>query len=76
MTVNSAVSSMAGFFIVASLVMAQLSHQIDITQLSWLWVVAFVGVNLFQMGITGFCPAKYVFRKLGLKEERNSSCCS
>ena len=32
----------------------------------WLLLTAFVGLNLLQSSITGFCPAAVVFRKLGL----------
>lgn len=32
----------------------------------WLLLIAFVGLNLLQSGITGFCPAASVFRRLGL----------
>ena len=32
----------------------------------WLLLTAFVGLNLLQSSITGFCPAAIVFRKLGL----------
>jgi len=33
----------------------------------WLLLSAFVGLNLLQASITGFCPAAMVFKKLGLK---------
>ncbi len=33
----------------------------------WLLLTGFVGLNLIQMSITGFCPATLVFRRLGLK---------
>ena len=32
----------------------------------WLLLTAFVGLNLLQASVTGFCPAAVVFRKLGL----------
>ncbi len=35
---------------------------------NWLWVTAFVGVNLVQSGFTGFCPAQIVLRKLGMRD--------
>jgi hypothetical protein len=31
----------------------------------WYLLTAFVGLNLIQASITGFCPAAMVFRKLG-----------
>jgi hypothetical protein len=33
------------------------------------WLSVFVGVNLIQSSITGFCPAALVFKALGLGEE-------
>ena len=32
----------------------------------WLLLTAFVGLNLLQSSVTGFCPAAAVFRRLGL----------
>jgi hypothetical protein len=32
----------------------------------WLLLAAFVGLNLAQSAITGFCPAEIILRKLGL----------
>ena len=32
----------------------------------WLLLTAFVGLNLLQSSVTGFCPAAIAFRKLGL----------
>ncbi len=34
----------------------------------WLLLTAFVGLNLLQSSITGFCPAAVVFRALGVKK--------
>lgn len=77
MTINNAVNVMAGAVIMAGLALAHFAGTIDITSMSWLWLVAFVGANLFQMGFTGFCPAKAVFRAMGMKDsDSNSSCCS
>jgi len=77
MTINNAVNVMAGAVILAGIALSHLAGTIDITQMSWLWLVTFVGANLFQMGFTGFCPAKLVFKALGLKDaDSNSSCCS
>lgn len=54
MTVNRAVSVFAGFMIVLSLALAHSAGQINLGQMSWLWSTAFVGINLLQMGFTGF----------------------
>lgn len=32
----------------------------------WLLLTAFVGLNLLQSSITGFCPAAVVLRRLGV----------
>ncbi|MDD5478095.1 DUF2892 domain-containing protein [Rhodoferax sp.] len=76
MTVNRAVSIFAGFMIMASLAAAHFTGQINLSQMSWLWLTAFVGANLFQMGFTGFCPAASVMRMLGLKDKNGAACCS
>ena len=68
MTINRVVRIVAGFFILLSLTLAHLNGQADITQLSWLWFTAFVGLNLFQSGFTGFCPMDTILQKLGVPE--------
>jgi hypothetical protein len=73
MTVNRAVSIFAGLMIMASLSLAHFSGQINMGQMGWLWLTAFVGANLFQMGFTGFCPAAKIMKALGL---RDSDSCS
>ena len=75
MTVNRAVSVFAGFMIVASLALAHFSGQIDLSHLSWLWLTAFVGLNLFQMGFTGFCPAAMLFKALGVRHTESGAAC-
>ncbi len=74
MTVNNGVNVVAGLMIIIGLTGAQLTGEMDITHVSWLWLVAFVGINLFQSGFTGICTAKKVLAKLGLKDA-NGSCC-
>ncbi|MEE4108233.1 MAG: DUF2892 domain-containing protein [Halieaceae bacterium] len=59
MTIERLVLAIAGFFILASLALAQLVHPY------WLWFTAFVGANLFQSAFTGFCPLAIILRKLG-----------
>ena len=76
MTVNRAVSIFAGFMIMASLSAAHFTGQINLSQMTWLWLTAFVGANLFQMGFTGFCPAASIMRMLGLKDKNDAACCS
>lgn len=38
-----------------------------------LLLAVFVGLNLIQSALTGFCPAEMVFRRLGLGQ---GSCCA
>lgn len=33
----------------------------------FMWFTVFIGVNLIQSSITGWCPAAIVFKKLGIK---------
>jgi len=39
----------------------------------WLWLTAFVGVNLFQSGITRFCPLERVLRRMGVPTSEESA---
>jgi hypothetical protein len=63
MSIDRAVMAVAGFLILLSLLMSQV-HSVY-----WLWLTAFVGANLLQASFTGFCPAAYVFRWLGLRRD-------
>ena len=67
MTVERLVRIIAGSFIMLSLALAHASGTVDMSKLSWLWFTAFVGFNLFQSGITRFCPMDIMLKKAGLK---------
>ena len=67
MTVERLVRIIAGSFIMLSLALAHFSGSVDMTQVSWLWFTAFVGFNLFQSGITRFCPMDIMLKKAGVK---------
>ncbi len=67
MSAQKLTMSLAGLFIVISLVLAHFTGQIDITKPSWLWFTAFVGLNLFQSGLTGFCPLTKMLKAAGAK---------
>ena len=67
MTVERLVRIIAGSFIMLSLALAHFSGTVDMTQISWLWFTAFVGANLFQSGITRFCPMDIMLKKAGVK---------
>ena len=55
----------AGTFILVSLLLGAPASPFFMSQW-WLAFTAFVGLNLLQSSITGFCPAAIVFRKLGI----------
>lgn len=61
MTIDKAVFAFAGFMVLLSLLLASLVSS------WWFLLTVFVGLNLMQSSVTGFCPAAIVFRKLGLK---------
>jgi hypothetical protein len=61
MSIDRAVMAMAGTIVLISLLLAHYVSPL------WLWLTAFVGLNLLQSAFTGFCPAAIIFRKLGLK---------
>jgi hypothetical protein len=61
MTIDRAVMAFAGFVVLASLALAQLHSPY------WLLLTGFVGLNLIQASVTGFCPAAMVFKKLGCR---------
>ena len=61
MNLDRAVLSFAGVMTLASLALAHFVSPL------WLWFTVFIGVNLLQASVTGFCPAAIVFRKLGVR---------
>jgi hypothetical protein len=67
MTVERLVRIIAGSFIMLSLALAHFAGTVDMTQISWLWFTAFVGANLFQSGITRFCPMDIMLKKVGFQ---------
>lgn len=65
MTAQRLTLVVAGGFILISLLLAHVTGQADLTKPSWLWFVAFVGVNLFQSGFTNWCLMTKILKKLG-----------
>lgn len=57
--------SFAGMFVLISLGLAHFTGQIDLSTMSWLWFTLFVGANLTQAGITGFCPLTKILKAAG-----------
>ncbi|HOP23393.1 MAG TPA: DUF2892 domain-containing protein [Gammaproteobacteria bacterium] len=68
MNVNRMLRIIAGLVIMLSLVLAHVMGQVNLTQMSWLWLTAFVGFNLFQSGFTNWCPMITILKMLGVKE--------
>ena len=58
MTIDRLVMTVAGIFILASVILA-VFHS-----LYWLIFTGFVGANLFQASLTGFCPLSIILKKL------------
>lgn len=68
MMADRIVHLMAGLMVLLSIGLAHFTGN-----LAWLWLTAFVGANLAQSGVTGFCPLAFVLKKAGVKD---GSCCS
>jgi hypothetical protein len=64
MTVNDWIHVIAGAFIMISLVLG-----IWVSPY-WFLFTGFVGLNLFQYGVTKFCPMAIILKKMGVSEER------
>jgi hypothetical protein len=62
MTVERTLRLMAGFFVMLSVGLGYFVSPY------WFLLTAFVGLNLFQSGLTNWCPAMVIFRKLGLSD--------
>lgn len=60
MNLDRAVLRLAGTMTIASVALAL------VVSSWWLLITAFVGLNLLQASVTGFCPAAHVFRRLGV----------
>lgn len=67
LTVNQFVRIFAGAFVLISLALAVPASPLFVST-NFLWLTAFVGVNLFQSGFTKFCPLENILRKFGVKD--------
>lgn len=68
MTIERAIRVLAGFFVLLSLALGVEASPIFVSP--WfLAFTAFVGLNLFQSGFTGFCPPSFLLKKLGFRED-------
>lgn len=58
MKMERALRGIAGFFVLASLILAYYVSQ------NWLWFTAFVGFNLLQSAFTNWCPMMWVLGRI------------
>lgn len=58
MTVERTLRLIAGTFILISLILAVKVN------INWLWFTGFVGLNLFQSGITDWCPMMWLLKRI------------
>ena len=65
MKLENAIRIMAGTMVLISL---GLAHWVSEW---WLLLAVFVGVNLIQSALTGFCPAEIILKKFGV----GGQCC-
>ena len=68
MKLENAIRILAGTMVLLSI---SLAHWVSEY---WLFLTAFVGVNLIQSALTGFCPAEIILRKLGVGNPGGSCC--
>ncbi len=59
---NRIVRGIAGSFILISLLLSIYVNQ------NWLWLTAFVGVNLLQSSISKWCLMDDILKKMGVKD--------
>lgn len=69
MIITDWIHTIAGSFILISLALG-----VEVSPLYhssyWLLLTAFVGANLFQFGLSKFCPLGIILKKLGVPENR------
>jgi len=57
----------AGTFVLTSLLLGADASPLFVSR-HFLWLTVFVGFNLFQSGLTNFCPLTRMLIKCGIKE--------
>lgn len=69
MIVTDWIHTIAGTFILLSLALGVQASPVFHSPY-WLWLTAFVGANLFQFGLSKFCPMALILKALGVPESR------
>ena len=67
MTTDRIVRIVAGLMIMLTLALTHFTGQVDMSKVSWLWLTAFIALNLFQSGFTTFCPMDSILAKMGVR---------
>ena len=57
MSIDRIVMMFAGAVVLVSVLLSQLHH------VYWLFLTAFVGANLLQASLTGFCPLEMILQR-------------
>jgi hypothetical protein len=58
------VRAVAGLLVLASLILA---HYVNP---NWIWLAAFVGLNLLQSSFTRFCPLEKILENMGVDRSK------
>ncbi|GGB13054.1 MULTISPECIES: YgaP family membrane protein [Agarivorans] len=61
MSLENVVRLFAGAMVLLSIALTHWVHP------NFVWFTVFVGANLMQSSLTGFCPAAMIFKRLGFK---------
>ena len=61
MSIDRIVLAFAGSVVLISLLLSHLHSE------NWLWLTAFVGLNLLQSAFSGFCPLAKLLKAIGVK---------
>ena len=68
MKLENYIRILAGTLVLASVALARWVHP------NWICLAVFVGVNLIQSAVTGFCPAEIILKRLGVVRP-DAKCC-
>jgi hypothetical protein len=65
MTAERMTRTVAGALILLSVLLASLYNGVALAQPTWIWFTIFVGLNLFQSGLTRWCLMTSILRRVG-----------
>ena len=64
---NRIAHAFAGTLILISVLLTHFTNNQN-----WLWIAAFVGVNLFQNALSNWCLLHQILKKMGVKNSESS----